>query len=47
VNGSVDVRVEGVERLQFADGSPVRAASAVVPFGAGSLVVQDDATHAA
>jgi len=35
------------DRLRFADGSPVRAASAVVPFGDGHLVVSDDATHAA
>ena len=33
--------------LSFRDGSPVRAASAVVPFGGGWLVVQDDSTHAA
>ncbi|MEU4423355.1 hypothetical protein AB0F81_22240 [Actinoplanes sp. NPDC024001] len=33
--------------LTFDDGSPVRAASAVAPFGDGWLVVQDDATHAA
>lgn len=36
-----------VTPLRFPDGSPVRAASAVAPFGAGFLVVQDDATHAA
>ncbi len=39
--------LEEVERLRFADGAPVRAASAVAPFGDGFLVVQDDATHAA
>ena len=33
--------------LRFEDGSPVRAASAVVPFGDGWLIAQDDATHAA
>ncbi|WP_250002964.1 hypothetical protein [Actinoplanes sp. M2I2] len=33
--------------LTFDDGTPVRAASAVAPFGDGWLVVQDDATHAA
>ena len=39
--------VEERRALSFPDGSPVRAASAVVPFGGGWLVVQDDATHAA
>jgi hypothetical protein len=39
--------VEERRALTFPDGSPVRAASAVVPFGGGWLVVQDDATHAA
>jgi hypothetical protein len=39
--------VEERQALSFPDGSPVRAASAVVPFGGGWLVVQDDATHAA
>ncbi|MCU7726233.1 hypothetical protein ODJ79_21100 [Actinoplanes sp. KI2] len=39
--------VEERHALSFPDGSPVRAASAVVPFGGGWLVVQDDATHAA
>jgi hypothetical protein len=39
--------VEEQRALSFPDGSPVRAASAVVPFGGGRLVVQDDATHAA
>lgn len=43
----MDIELEGVERLRFADGSPVRAASAVTPFGDGFLVAQDDATHAA
>nr|WP_221381679.1 hypothetical protein [Actinoplanes polyasparticus] len=41
------VRVEQVSSLTFDDGTPVRAASAVAPFGDGWLVVQDDATHAA
>ncbi len=41
------VEVSGAERLRFGDGSPVRAASAVVRFGDGRLVVSDDATHAA
>jgi hypothetical protein len=43
----VKVVVEGTRALSFADGSPVRAASAIVSFGDGWLVVQDDATHAA
>lgn len=34
-------------RLRFDDGTPVRAASAVVAFGDGHLVVSDDATYAA
>lgn len=42
----MDVEVLGSERLRYPDGAPVRAASAVVPFGAGHLVVSDDATHA-
>ena len=41
------VEVSGAERLLFGDGSPVRAASAVVPFGDGYLVISDDAVHAA
>lgn len=41
------VEVETVRALRFADGSPVRAASAVAPFGDGWLVAQDDAAHAA
>src|SRR4051794_21708588 len=32
-------------QLRFSDGTPVRAASGIAPFGAGWLVVQDDATH--
>jgi hypothetical protein len=43
----VRLDVESASALTFADGSPVRAASAVAPFGGGWLVVQDDATHAA
>ena len=31
--------------LRFTDGTPVRAASGVARYGAGWLVVQDDATH--
>ena len=41
------VEVSGAERLSFGDGTPVRAASAVVRLGDGRLVVSDDATHAA
>jgi hypothetical protein len=43
----VRVIVEDAAALLFDDGSPVRAASAVAPFGDGWLIVQDDATHAA
>lgn len=43
----MEVEVVGAERLRFDDGSPVRAASAVVPLGTGHLVVSDDATRAA
>jgi len=43
----VQIEVESVERLRLADGSPVRAASAVAPLDDGFLVVQDDATHGA
>jgi hypothetical protein len=32
--------------LRFADGTPVRAASAIAPYADGWLVGQDDATHA-
>lgn len=39
--------VEGASVLTFTDGSPVRAASAIAPFGDGWLIPQDDATHAA
>ncbi|MCX6401844.1 MAG: hypothetical protein NTX33_18175 [Propionibacteriales bacterium] len=41
------VELEDATALRFPDGSPVRAASAVAPFGGGFLVAQDDATHAA
>ncbi|MBB2948957.1 hypothetical protein FB565_008743 [Actinoplanes lutulentus] len=41
------VFVDDAAPLRFDDGSPVRAASAIAPFGDGWLVVQDDATHAA
>jgi hypothetical protein len=40
------VELTGTTPLRFGDGSPVRAASAIAPYGAGWLVVQDDATHA-
>ncbi|WP_210503878.1 DUF6910 family protein [Nocardioides xinjiangensis] len=43
----MDVEVLGASRLRFNDGTPVRAASAVVALGDGHLVVSDDATHAA
>lgn len=43
----MDVEMLDAERLRFRDGAPVRAASAVVPFGEGHLVVSDDATRAA
>lgn len=43
----MQVEVEHVTALRFDDGTPVRAASAVVAFGGGWLVAQDDATHAA
>ena len=39
--------VEDVTRLEFDDGAPVRAASAIARLGPGWLVAQDDATHAA
>jgi hypothetical protein len=41
------VEVHATTPLRFDDGSPVRAASAIAPFGSGWLVAQDDATHAA
>jgi hypothetical protein len=41
------VTVESARVLRFADGSPVRAASAIAPLGDGWLVAQDDAAHAA
>jgi hypothetical protein len=42
------VQVDLVETglLRFADGTPVRAASAIAPYADGWLVGQDDATHA-
>ncbi|CAA9366139.1 MAG: hypothetical protein AVDCRST_MAG47-594 [uncultured Nocardioidaceae bacterium] len=41
------VDVEDLTRLEFDDGAPVRAASAIARLGPGWLVAQDDATHAA
>jgi hypothetical protein len=43
----VRIDVENVSELRFDTGLPVRAASALAPFGDGWLIVQDDATHAA
>jgi hypothetical protein len=43
----VRLEIEETSALTFDDGSPVRAASAIAPFGDGWLVAQDDATHAA
>jgi hypothetical protein len=42
------MRVDLVEigLMRFEDGTPVRAASAIAPYGDGWLVGQDDATHA-
>ena len=39
--------VESVRALHFDDGTPVRAASAIAPFGDGWLIAQDDSTFAA
>ena len=39
--------IERVSDPRFDDGSRVRSASAIAPFGDGWLVAQDDATHAA
>ena len=41
------ITIEHSLALRFDDGSPVRAASGIAPFGDGWLVAQDDATHAA
>jgi hypothetical protein len=43
----MDVVLEGRGELRFDSGEPVRAASAVAPFGDGWLVAQDDSTFAA
>jgi hypothetical protein len=42
----VEVDLLDVALLRFADGTPVRAASAIAPYAGGWLVGQDDATHA-
>jgi hypothetical protein len=41
------IEVLRIEHLRFHDGAPVRAASAIVAFGDGWLVAQDDSNHAA
>ncbi len=43
----MDVELESRTQLRFDTGEPVRAASAVAPFGDGWLVAQDDSTFAA
>jgi len=43
----VQVFVDGVAALRFDDGTPVRAASGIAPFGPDWLIAQDDATFAA
>ena len=40
------VEIDRVRELHFSDGHPVRGASAIVPFGDGWLIAQDDSTHA-
>jgi hypothetical protein len=42
----VEVDLVDIGLLRFADGAPVRAASAIAPYDGGWLVGQDDATHA-
>jgi hypothetical protein len=44
---TLPVEVVGVRALRHDDGLPVRAASAIVAFESGWLIVSDDATHAA
>lgn len=39
-----DVRISNSTPLVFGDGRPVRAASAIAPFGSGWLIAQDDET---
>jgi hypothetical protein len=43
----MQVQLVATERLWFGPGDPVRAASAVSPFGDGWLLAQDDANYAA
>ena len=43
----MEVEVESVRTLRFDDGGPVRAASAIAPFGDGWLIAQDDSTFGA
>lgn len=43
----MEIEVVEVLELRFGSGAPVRAASGVAAFGAGWLVAQDDAVHAA
>ena len=45
--GAFTSRWRAWQRLRLADGSPVRAASAVIPLGDGFLVVQDYTTNCA
>ena len=40
------IEIDQIRELHFSDGYPVRGASAIVPFGDGWLVAQDDSTHA-
>jgi hypothetical protein len=42
----MEVDLVDVGLLRFADGAPVRAASAIAPYADGWLIGQDDATHA-
>jgi Family of unknown function (DUF6910) len=43
----VRVEVTATHSLRFDDGSPVRAASAIVAYADGWLIAQDDSTHGA
>ena len=43
----MDIELLSVDRLRFADGAPVRAASSVVAVGDGFRDVPDDSTQAA
>lgn len=46
-NGCSASRCSAQPRFGSMTGSPVRAASAIAPFGSGCLIAQDDANHAA